>query len=234
MRSGAAMAALGTAAVAYLVQQLLLFPIAELDPILWLVAGVLVAAPAQTAPPLPAVRARMAAVVAGAVTAALFITGVLGVAADRAAGELTLAGARRAVDLRPDVVRYHLLVSALAAREGTLAGIDESIAAADDAVDVSPHDPVARLAAARARSARAIATGNPSDVASAFAAWEALVVDDPLCYECLLGWGSAAALAGDAQHAEQAWRAAERLARPGDGRASDALARLAASGGASP
>jgi O-antigen ligase len=116
MRSGGAMAALGAAAVAYLVQQLLLFSIAELDPILWLVGGVLIAAPARPVPPLPAVRARIAAVVAGAVTAALFVIGVLGVAADRAAGDLTLAGARRAVDLRPDVVRYHLLVSALALR----------------------------------------------------------------------------------------------------------------------
>jgi hypothetical protein len=228
MRSGVTLAALATAAVAYLAQQLLLFPIAELDPILWLVAGVLVAAPERAAPPLPVARSRVAAAVAGAVTVALFVAGVLGVAADRAAGDLTLAGARRAVDLRPDVIRYHLLVSALAGREGTLAGIDESIAAADDAVDVSPRDPVARLAAARARSARAIATGTPTDVAHAVAAWQALVADDPLCYECLRGWGAGAAPAGDATHAEQAWRAAERLARPGDDRASDALARLAA------
>ena len=228
MRTGAAMTALGAAAIAYLIQQLLLFPIAELETILWLVAGVLVAPPARAAAPLPARRARVAAATTGVVTVALFLTGVLGVAADRAAGELTLAGSRRAVDLRPDVIRYHLLVSALAARERTLAGIDESIAAADDAVDVSPHDPVARLAAARARSARAIATGQPNDVTQALASWQALVADDPLCYDCLLGFGSAAALAGDAGQAEQAWLAAERLARPGDQRAVDALARLAA------
>ena len=132
------------------------------------------------------------------------------------------------------MIRYQLLVSALAAREGTLAGIDESIDAADSALDVSPHDPVARLAAARARTARALATGDQIDVARAYAAWNSLVDDDPLCYECLLGFGSAAALAGDAQHAEQAWRAAEALAREGDDRAADALARLAASGRSSP
>ena len=54
--------------------------------------------------------------------------------------------------------------------------------------------------------------------------WEALVDDDPLCYECLLGLGSAADLAGDAEQAEQAWRAAAALARDGDTRAADALA----------
>ena len=43
MRSGVLMAALAAAVVAYLVQQVLLFPIAELDPILWLAAGVLLA-----------------------------------------------------------------------------------------------------------------------------------------------------------------------------------------------
>lgn len=234
MRSAIAMAALGTAAIAYLAQQVLLFPIAELDPILWLVAGALVAASAQAAPSLPAVQARVGAAVTGAVTVALFVTGVLGVAADRAAGDLTLAGARRATDLRPDVIRYHLLVSALAGDQGTLAGIDESIAAADDALDISPHDPVARRAAARARTARAMTTGEPHDIAVALAAWRALVDDDPLCYECLLGLGSAAALADDADAAQQAWVRAERLARSGDDRAADALARLAASRSASP
>ncbi|HEX6657628.1 MAG TPA: O-antigen ligase family protein [Ilumatobacter sp.] len=234
MRSGVLIAGLAAAAVAYLVQQLLLFPIAELDPILWLAAGMLLATPAPATAPGPVRRTRVRAAVAGLLTAALFVSGVLGVAADRAAGDLTLSGARRATELRPDVVRYHLLVSALAAREGTLSGIDASIAAADEALDVSPNDPVARLAAARARTDRALATGDTIDVTRAFATWESLVDDDPLCYECLLGSGSAAALAGDAEQAEQAWRAAASLAREGDDRAADALARLAASRSANP
>ena len=87
---------------------------------------------------------------------------------------------------------------------------------------MSPNDPVARLAAARARTDRALATGDTSDVARAFATWETLVDDDPLCYECLLGLGSAAALAGDAEQAEQARR--RTLARDGDTRAADAPA----------
>ena len=231
LRSGAATAALATAVIADLAQQLLLFPIAELDPILWLCAGMLGAPPACGEVALPVARARVGAGVAGVVALALFVSGVLGVAADRAAGDLTLPGARRAVELRPDVVRYHLLVAALAADEGTLAGIDEAIAAGDDALDVSPHDPVARLAAARALTDRAMATGTPADVARADAAWQALVDDDPLCFDCQLGLGSAAALAGDASRAERAWIAADRLARPGDTRAADALARLAATQG---
>ena len=175
----------------------------------------------------------MGAAVAGLVTAALFVSGVLGVAADRAAGDLTLSGALgdRAA---PDVVRYHLLVSALASRQGTLSGIDASIAAADEALDVSPNDPVARLAAARARTDRALATGDTIDVARRSQTWEALVDDDPLCYECLLGLGSAAELAGDAEQAEQAWRAGRTLARDGDTRAADALTRLAESGSSNP
>ena len=234
MRSSVLVAGLAAAVIAYLVQQLLVFPIAELDPILWLAAGVLLATTAPATAPASGTWTRVGAAAAGLVTAALFVTGVLGVAADRAAGDLTLSGARRATELRPDVIRYHLLVSALAGREGTVAGIDESIGAADDALDVSPNDPVARLAAARARTGRALATGDTIDVTRALATWEALVDDDPLCYECLLGLGSAAALAGDAEQAEQAWRAAAALAREDDDRAANALARLAASRSSNP
>jgi tetratricopeptide (TPR) repeat protein len=220
-------AAIGAAVLAYLVQQLFLFPLAELDPILWLLVGTLAVSRQPAA--APAIRRRRwPAAAAAAVTAVLFVTGVLGVAADRAAGQLTLAGARRAAELRPDVVRYHLLRRVAAAATGTLAGYDEAIAAADRAVDLSPHDPIAALALAQARLDRARVTGDGGDVASALQAWQQLVDHDPLCRACQYGLGLAAALAEDAERARVAWVAAADLSRAGDTRAVDALAALAA------
>lgn len=222
-------AAFGAAVLAYLVQQLFLFPLAELDPMLWMLLGTLVTS--HRAVDAPALRSRRwPALAAAAAAVALFGSGVLGVAADRAAGQLTLAGARRAAELRPDVVRYHLLQGAAAAATGTVAGYDEAVAAADSAVAVSPHDPLARLAAAQARFDLARVTGDGSDVAEALQAWEQLVDDDPVCRACQYGLGLAAALADDAERARAAWVAAADLSRPGDRRAADALAALDAIG----
>jgi hypothetical protein len=236
MPAGGAPAALAVAALAYVVQQQLLFPIAEIDPLLWLVAGSLLAVPAAVSPPVRVTAPRRpahlaAAGCAAAATAVLFGSGVVGVAADRAAAEAvdrqSLAAAERAVELRPDVVRYHLLVAALATASGTLAGAQQAIDATEAALDVSPADPIAAGAAAQARLHRAQITGTPHDVQLALVAWSQVVDDDPLCRSCQFGLGMAAALAGDAELAGQAWRAADGLSRPGDDRAKLALAELA-------
>lgn len=217
--------------VAYIAQQMLLFPLAELDPALWLAAGMLLAAPAvRRSPSQPD---RVAAAVAGIVAATVFAVGVVGLAADRAANRATgrlpddaLVQARRADDLRPDVIRYDLLVAAAATATGTLAGVDEAIAAADRAVSTSPHDPIALRAAAQTRLDRARITGADDDTTAAVAAWRNLVGDDPHCQQCQYGLGMAAALAGDVRLARASLERAATLSRPGDTRAADALAEL--------
>jgi hypothetical protein len=228
-------AAVAVGVIAYLTQQLLLFPIAELDPILWLAAGALVGV---ERPPVPSRRVpgalrKTGVYAAVAATIVAFVTGVLGVAADRAAGRAVgevpaaaLASAERAVELRPDVVRYRLLVAAAARATATLQGIDAAIEAADAAVDLSPNDPIARRTAADVRTERARITGDRADVTAARRAWQALVDDDPLCRACQFGLGTASALDGDRVAASAAWTAADELSRPGDTRAADALAAL--------
>lgn len=227
--------ALAFGVIAYAAQQLLLFPLAELDPVFWVAAGALLAS-ADARPRTPRTgRGRSAAVAAaGVATVAMFGAGVLGVAADRAAGravsqrgDAALVSARRAVELRPDVVRYRLLVAAAARATGTLAGVDEAIAASERAVVLSPHDPIARQTLAGLLSQRARITGRADDTAAALAAWRDLVADDPLCFACQLGLGSAAAAAGDVTLATDGFGAAADLSRPGDTRAADALALVA-------
>jgi hypothetical protein len=129
------------------------------------------------------------------------------------------------------VLRYRLLDAAVNRATGTLAGVDVAIAAADRGVALSPRDPIARLTAAELRLDRARITGDDDDVARALAAWRRLAADDPNCRACQFGLGASAALAGDAALAEQAWIAAAALSRPGDERATIALAALRARSG---
>src|SRR5690606_3238897 len=84
-RAGPAAAGAAAGVVAYATQALFLFPVAELDPIAWLLAGVAVAGvvrPAEEvtwAVPAPVVAA------AGGLAAASLAVGALDVTADRAA-----------------------------------------------------------------------------------------------------------------------------------------------------
>lgn len=217
--------------IAYVTQQLLLFPLAEFDPVMWLAAGMLVASP--TARRRASRASRIGAIAVGTAAAAVFAAGLVGLAADRAAERAggrapadALVHARRAAELRPDVIRYQLLVAAAATATGTLAGVDEAIDAAGRAVDTSPHDPIALRTAAQARLDRARITGQDDDTAAAVAAWRRLVQDDPHCQQCQYGLGMAAALAGDVPLARASLERAALLSRPGDTRADDALAEL--------
>jgi O-antigen ligase len=206
------------AVLAYLAAQLLLFPLAELDPLAWVLAGAVVGRGALHVPIGVAGRRVLAG--AGAVAAVVaVVAGLTDVAADRLAKRgadaigtaAGLADARRAVELRPDVVRYHLLKAAAADATGTLAGVDASVAATVDAAKVSGHDPIVRLRHAEALSRRAAITGAPVDVDRALEAWIDLVGEDAHCFACQLGLGRAAAAAGDADTAGRAWRAAAAL-----------------------
>jgi O-antigen ligase len=95
---------LGVAVIAYVAQQAFLFPLAELDPVLWLAAGALLTTGNGLHTPPARHRRRWPAVAAACGALALFATGALGVAADRAAadatsraGDAATVAARRAV-----------------------------------------------------------------------------------------------------------------------------------------
>ncbi|NLD77991.1 MAG: hypothetical protein GX643_15140, partial [Acidimicrobiales bacterium] len=186
MRSGGAFS-VGVAAglVAHWVGQLFLFPVSSLEPIAWLLGGWLLAGEAAAASAGSTgsgwVRRVAAPVLAVSALVAL-VTGGLGVAADRqarvAADTASLESAESAVDLRPDVVRHHLLLARVRVANGE--GLVSAIDAVDDALAVSPRDPIVRLARARYLVERAVATEVPAHAAAARADVWALLADDPL------------------------------------------------------
>ena len=211
---------IGLGVIAYGMQQLLLFPLAELDPVWWLFAGVVVGI---TSPHAPSQRHRtVVPLAAGVASAALLVVGVLDVAADRLARTAlrdndprsAIDSAERAVSLRPDNMRYHLVAAEVHLDRGTLADIDRAISHARRATDWSPDDPFATDELATAMSRRAVVTGDPDDVAKALTEWQRLVSRDPHRAAWQLLLGRAAALAGDRQLARQAWTVAGDLGEP--------------------
>lgn len=227
-----ALAGVAAALVAHVVGQLTLFPLAEVEPVAWLLAGVVVAQP-RPAParsphgparsPHGAVRVARWACAALAVVAA--VAGGRDVLADRDAGRAVdalavgdgraaLAAADDAVARRPDEVRLHLLRARarVAAGEGT----EAALAAVEDAAAVSPDDPVVRRERARLLVQRAAATEVPADAAVARVAVEDALDADPVSGDLWLLAGEAARLDGDPDAAARAWTRAEALtpARP--------------------
>jgi hypothetical protein len=237
LRSGSGLeAGVAAAAIAYLVQQWFLFPVASIDPIFWLFAGVLVASP--VAPPITSVwhaRPRVIPLVAGPAVLVLIVSGTFAVAADRAARQAVDTGnplaARRAVELRPDVARYWLLAAEL--QPDSIEGYDSAIADVERASRASPHDPIVAFALADELLQKAIATGRPADVGAAVDAWRALAARDHNCYECHLGAGYASALSGDVDAARGEFRRASALEPAGVTEAHDRAGELSDFGSAS-
>lgn len=253
--ASAVVVGLAGGAVAYAAQQLLLFPLAELDPVFWLVAGVLVGGasrsigePSSTDAGEPIGRDTEAlpsdtshasrsrhAIGALALIAALpvFVTGLLGVAADRLArsaldahtADDAVREVDRAVRLRPDDLVLRSFAVRLHLDRGTLADVDEAIEQAEAAVRWSPNDPIALDDHARALFTRATVTGDPADVERSLAAWRALVARDPTRTRWQVEFGRAAALAGDEHLAREAWTTALEL-RPDDETARTLLTAL--------
>lgn len=253
----AAEVGLACGVVAYAVQQLALFPLAELDALWWLFAGMLVAAQrrasdvpdvpdAPDAPDAPhaphaphapgRVRARRAVGTAAAALATVaFAAGALAVAADRPARsaiesptlDAAVRDADRAVDLRPDDLVLRSVAVRVHLERGALADVDAALDHADAALRWSPLDPIALDDRAAALLARAEITGGRDDVDAALAAWRDLVALDPVRARWQIELGRAAALAGDADLARRSWQRALEL-RPSDPTARTLLDALAA------
>ncbi|MCU1426534.1 MAG: hypothetical protein JWL83_534 [Actinomycetia bacterium] len=206
--------------VAYAVQSLFLFPVAELEPVAWLLAGVVVA---RTVRPEECMRGwvpRAAPIIAAVLALAVASVGALDVLADRdAKQELAAAAAGRFVGdparparLRSDAVRYRLVAARAYEARGSVAGLDAALAQVADALGVSPKDPVARAEQARLLLVRARGTRLAADVRRALDALEHLGRDDPNNAEVWLRLGVARVLASDDTGAIAAWRHAEALA----------------------
>ncbi len=231
---GGPSAGIAAGVIAYSAQQLLLFPLAELDPIWWLLAGIVVVADSNAAPALE--RNSVRRLIAGGVlilTPVALVAGVLDVAADRLAHHAVvdanaanaIDSAERAVDLRPDDLRYRMVLAEVLGRRSTLADINAAIRQAGRALDWSPHDPIAADVHASFLLDRANVTGQPADISIALAAWQRLVDRDPLRARWQQQFGRAAALAGDVPTAREAWTVAADLS-PDDATAADLLREL--------
>ncbi len=197
---------IGSGVLAYLVQQLFLFPIAELDPVLWLLAGLLTTTVARGA------RLRFGgpavAIVAATLTVALAVVGVADVVADRRLARSGTVGssqaaslAEQATTLRPDSIRYWFEASR------TVADVDprRSLELIDRARDLSPGDPILRLAELERLVDLVRRTGEPRWVDTMTTKAQAAVSEDPHNPAAHLLAGIAAAMVGDLEQAESAF-----------------------------
>lgn len=206
---------LAAGVLAYAAQQLVLFPLAELEPTAWLAAGVLVAidvrASARPAWRVPSGRTVRGALGVFAVVA--FVVGALDLVADRAVRDWQRTGsassARRAASLRGDQVRYRIAASRARAAAGDTVGASAEL---DAAARWSAGEPALRVERAQ--------------LAGTVAAWQGVLRHDPRRAAAWLQLGLAAARADDTALARDAWRRAQDLA-PRDPTASLNLARLA-------
>ena len=222
--------------LAYFSAQLLLFPVFELDPIAWLLAGVAVAG-TRPAPPrtVASTTSRRLLTAAGVlVGATALVGGLLDVAANRLARDALSASAGgsddtadelagRAARLRPDSIAYRMTAVRVLLDADTLRTTDAALGQADEAVRWSAHDPIAVDLRATSLLQRALQTGSAADTAAAVAAWQVLVERDPHRGRWQLQLGIAAAAAGDNALARQAWQRAEAL---GQARATQLLEEL--------
>lgn len=219
-------AGVAAALAGYGVQAMFLFPLAELDPIAWLLAGTCLA----TATARGGTRRRGAAAVAVLGLGAALVLGAVGIAGVIADRRSRAGDHAAAVRLRPDIASYHLASAAAHEEVGSSAGLDRAIAAVEDARRVSPRDPAVVAERTRLLLSRARRTSTPRHVDEARDALESAAIADPRNAALLLRLGLVRSLDGDDAGAVEAWRDAERLA-PRSAAASVDLALLHARAG---
>jgi O-antigen ligase len=165
------LAGVAAALVAHVVTQLFFFPVAELEPVAWLLGGIVLAgAPVGARSRLREHAPDWVLRAVGLVVVATLAAGVTDVVADHRArraadaldrgdGRAAAAAAASAVDLRGDVLRLHLLAARadLLDQQGTATALHQ----VDDALALSPGDPIALRTKAELLVARGVATGVP-------------------------------------------------------------------------
>jgi O-antigen ligase len=225
-------AAAATAIAAYATQQLFLFPIAELDPLWWLLAGA-VGSPLAEPVEVPSTGVRWLTAVAAL---PVLIVGVLAVAADRLADRAFEVAASddvayatqlidAAADRGPPDVLMHAAAAGLHRQRSTLASVDAALEHCDAALGWAPSDPIALDCRGTTLLRRAEITGAAADVAAAVTQWRTMVDSDPNRARWRTQYGRALALGNDETGAIEQWRAALDL-DPQDSLAAQLLERI--------
>lgn len=211
--------AVGCALIGYIVQQQFLFPLSEVDPLFWIVAGMLFATRSNRSVELRRAPAVVPVLVALCVALAA-VTGTREIVADRlleraarAPAASDLRDADRATRLRPDSIRVWYADARIAARGPALTDVDAAVARVEQGLRRSPRDPALRLLDADLLVERAVRSGLDDDRTRA----SAVVVNDlagaPNEPELWIDRGELARLGGD-ESAEAAARAAAARLQP--------------------
>jgi hypothetical protein len=152
--------ALGVAAIAYVVQQLFFFPVIEVDPAFWILAGLLWRHEESLTVPQPFQRVSGGLLVG--LTGLALIGGVLDVVADQRVSAAIDADVGTAIEhvedaraLRPDSIRYDFISARLHTRLGTVIGLSRALERIEDGLSVSPEDPALLRERTRLRDALA-------------------------------------------------------------------------------
>ncbi len=217
--------ALAAAVIAYIVQQWFLFPLAELDPFFWVVAGLLVARPSvgvrnnPVGSPVSGMK-RFFGFFAAALAGTGLLAGLFNVVADhRVADAVAATDADRAVDradaavgLRPASIRYRFIASRLWSRHPDPEGVDRALDHLASGLDRSPRDPALLTEQASLLLDKARSTGATTDLDVALTALSHLDEVDPNNPLPQQQYGVALALAGRADEATAKLQHASRLA----------------------
>lgn len=209
----------GTAAalVSYFVQQQFLFPVAEIEPLAWLLAGMLVVRVAQsnefaTWHPSP----RSVRVLAGSVSVVAIVLGGLDVAANRSAGAALESAARsefsraseladRAANMRGDSITYASVGAEVNRLANTPATIEAALEHNARGLKISPRDPGLLAGRGSLLLTKARLDGSEESAHEAIGHWEALAIGDPNNGVFQLQLGAAYANAQIWVLAEAAW-----------------------------
>lgn len=164
---------LAVAVIAYVVQQLFLFPLSEVDPLFWVAAGMLVAVGRPAGP----ISFRVPVVVPVVLVVCglfAFVMGAREVMADRlleraadASGASALRDADHATRLRPDSIRTWYVAARIAQRGPALTDVDAAVHRVERGLRESPRDPALRRLDADLLVERAVRSGLDDDLARA-------------------------------------------------------------------
>jgi O-antigen ligase len=220
-------AGMAAGVVAWVVQQAVSFPLAEVDPAAWLLAGMVAATGAVAAPgPAPVGRARAGRIVAGLAAGVLAVGGVVSVVADRDLQRATRTGdgaaADRATALRPDDVDAWYVAAQVAASGPSLLALDAGLDRVEEGLDRLPRDPALGGLHEALLTERALRSGLPEDLAAAEAAARDGIARDPAGPAHHRRLGVVLAARGDDRAAAAALRRVLDL-DPGDAAARTAL-----------
>ncbi len=236
--------------VAWVGQLAVGFPIAEVDPLAWLLAGAVVAAAGRLVPrPAPAptgrprgrivpspLAARVAFTATAAVAVLVAVVGLTGVAADRdlraaeraaaaRAPAAAVAAADRATGRRPDDIDAWYVAARVASAPAGLPAVDAGLDRVEEGLTWSPRDPALRALRTDLLVERALRSGLADDLAAAERAARDRIGDDPSGPQAHRQLGLV--LAAAARPADARVELARALALdPDDAQATEALAAI--------